>query len=246
MAREGSVWAVAALDDVIFLLERLRTADPTRPRLTWYGPGGERVELSGKVLDNWVAKTANLLVDELDVTPGDAVVVALPGHWRAVVWWLAAWAVGAEPVVDGDADVVVTDSAARAAASAPSVRLALLALPALAVTWDGDVPPGALDATTATRLQPDAFVPVVRPAGTDAVTRARSRAAERGYDGTSRVLVDATSGDELDWLAPLVAGGSVVLHHAPATLPPDAQTSLRNTELLTHPPHPNPHPTPHP
>ena len=38
--------------------------DPARPLLTWYDDGtGERVELSGATLGNWVAKTANLLVD---------------------------------------------------------------------------------------------------------------------------------------------------------------------------------------
>ena len=41
------------------------TAEPGRPRLTWYAPA-ERVELSGHVLDNWVTKTANLLVEEYD------------------------------------------------------------------------------------------------------------------------------------------------------------------------------------
>ena len=39
--------------------------DPTRPLLTWYDDGnGERVELSGATLANWVAKTANLLVNK--------------------------------------------------------------------------------------------------------------------------------------------------------------------------------------
>ncbi|MDQ6715007.1 MAG: TIGR03089 family protein, partial [Actinomycetota bacterium] len=42
--------------------------DATRPRLTFYddadGPTrGERIELSAKVLANWVAKGANLLQD---------------------------------------------------------------------------------------------------------------------------------------------------------------------------------------
>ena len=53
------------MSDVPALLQQL-LADPGRPRLTWYGPDAERVELSGKVLLNWVAKTANLLTDELD------------------------------------------------------------------------------------------------------------------------------------------------------------------------------------
>ena len=88
------------MDDVPALLRRLVTTDPGRPRVTWYGPAGERVELSGKVLDNWVAKTANLLVDELDVGPGSRVVVDLPPHWRTLVWLLAVWAAGGCVVVE--------------------------------------------------------------------------------------------------------------------------------------------------
>ena len=76
------------------LLAALAASDPGRPRLTWYddAPGptrGERIELSARVLANWVAKAANLLVDELDIEPGDQVVIALPTHWRAAYWLLA-------------------------------------------------------------------------------------------------------------------------------------------------------------
>ena len=63
------------------LLARL-TADPGRPRLTWYGDDGERVELSGHVLDNWVTKTANLLVEEYQAGPLTRVLLDLPVHWR--------------------------------------------------------------------------------------------------------------------------------------------------------------------
>src|SRR2546430_13689442 len=59
-------------------------ADPTRPLLTWYDDGtGERVELSGATLGNWVAKTANLLVDGVAVAPGEAALVLLPPHWQS-------------------------------------------------------------------------------------------------------------------------------------------------------------------
>ncbi len=45
------------------VLAAATASDPGRPRLTWYGADGERVELSARVLENWVAKTANLLVE---------------------------------------------------------------------------------------------------------------------------------------------------------------------------------------
>ena len=48
-----------------------RVADPARPLLTYDDRGtGERVELSATTTANWVAKTANLLVDELDLEAG--------------------------------------------------------------------------------------------------------------------------------------------------------------------------------
>ena len=37
------------------LMTALRSGHSTSPRLTWYGPDAERVELSGRVLDNWVS-----------------------------------------------------------------------------------------------------------------------------------------------------------------------------------------------
>src|SRR5579859_6537412 len=43
------------------LLRSLLEADPARPLITFYDDAtGERVELSVKTFDNWVAKTANL------------------------------------------------------------------------------------------------------------------------------------------------------------------------------------------
>ncbi len=175
---------LAAVADVPALVRALATADPTRPRLTWYGPQGERVELSGKVLDNWVAKTANLLVEELDAGPGSRVVLDLPVHWRTAVWLLACWSAGCTAVVvpadgaggtdgaDGGryADVWVTDrpgSAAAAAAADSGAELVAVALPGLAMAFGPDLPPGVLDAAVEVRSQGDVFLPPVRPAPGD-------------------------------------------------------------------------------
>jgi len=78
-------------EDVQSLLAALMASDPGRPRITVYddtdGPTrGERVELSARVVANWVAKAANLLQDELDAGPGTVVRLALPPHWRTVYW----------------------------------------------------------------------------------------------------------------------------------------------------------------
>ncbi len=137
-------------------LLRLVTRDPGRPRLTWYGDDGERVELSGAVLENWVNKTTNLLVEEFDAGPGTRVVLDLPVHWRTVVWALAAWRVGATVVLVGEnatdpgtthADVVVTRRPDVWTGS--GAELVAVALPALARRFDGALPAGAIDAASA-------------------------------------------------------------------------------------------------
>lgn len=132
----------------------LLVGDPGRPRLTWYGSEGERVELSGAVLQNWVSKTTNLLVEEFDAAPGTRLVLDLPVHWRGVLWALGAWRCGATVVLAapedreavGAVDVVVTS---RPAAWSGESELVAVALPALARRFDGDLPPGVVDAAAA-------------------------------------------------------------------------------------------------
>lgn len=65
------------------------------PFLTFYDDRtGERTELSHATLENWVAKTANLLVEELELGRGDRVLTALGTHWTAVVVAFACWRAG--------------------------------------------------------------------------------------------------------------------------------------------------------
>ncbi len=176
------------------LFDALRTLDPTAPRLTWYGPDAERVELSGRVLENWVAKTANFLADELDAEPGTVVAVDVPVHWRSLVWLLATWAVGATAVAGEGAahsgaatvpgavampfgydraDIVATTNPAAAAAQLATARtdgaranpvLVAVALPALAMRWAGGLPDGAVDYSGEVRAHADVFFPGEVPA----------------------------------------------------------------------------------
>ncbi|WP_421734374.1 TIGR03089 family protein [Cellulomonas sp.] len=123
------------------------------PRLTWYGPDGERVELSGAVTVNWVNKTANLLVEEFDVGPQTVVGLDLPAHWRTLVWALAAWRVGAcVEVRPAQADVLVTTDPLPHAGHA---ALVAVALPALARRFAGTLPGGAVDAGSAVMTYAD-------------------------------------------------------------------------------------------
>lgn len=70
--------------------------DPAQPLLTLYD-GPARVELSGATTANWVAKSANLLVDGLG-SP-ERVGLLLPLHWQTVALLLAGAAAGAEVVL---------------------------------------------------------------------------------------------------------------------------------------------------
>jgi uncharacterized protein (TIGR03089 family) len=159
------------LKSVEDLTKRL-SGDPGRPRLTWYGDDGERIELSGAVLENWVSKTTNLLVEEFDAAPGVTVLLDLPVHWRTTVWALAAWRCGATVQVaasgdaveaigtTGPADVVVT---ARPERHAGARDVVAVALPALARAYPGTLPRGAVDAASAVMTYADVVLAAPAP-----------------------------------------------------------------------------------
>ncbi len=146
------------------LLADLVASDPGRPRVTVYddtaGPTrGERVELSARVLANWVAKAANLLQDELEAGPGTVVRLDLPPHWRTLYWALAVWSVGAcvelpgaEPA--GSADVLVTTDPASGGEARSTV---VVTLAALARSAAAPVPAGTVDEARELATHGDVF-----------------------------------------------------------------------------------------
>lgn len=148
----------------------------TSPWLTWYSLSGERVELSGRVFDNWVAKTANLLSEEFDIEEGSVVGSDLPPHWKTFALALACWQLGAEWVCtdegfEGTPAVdlwVTTDPETEHAAAAP--ELMLVALPSLAMRFAGAVPAGALDFSAEVRSFADSYFPDPVPGDSPALT----------------------------------------------------------------------------
>jgi uncharacterized protein (TIGR03089 family) len=160
-----------SLESVRDLVEFWQATDPTSPRLTWYGPGGERVELSGRVLANWVIKATNLLSEDAVAGPGVVVGVELPVHWRGLVWSLAALRAGAavaltdgngtEPVPQAggagpEPGTVVTDrpDGAHGRVRAGGAVIAV-ALPALARSFDGPLGSGVIDGAADLMTYPD-------------------------------------------------------------------------------------------
>lgn len=214
----------------IDLMGLLRSGNSTAPRLTWYGPDSERVELSGRVLDNWVAKTSNLLQDELDAEPGMRLRLGLPAHWKALVWALAGWQLGLETVFDGGpADFLATDNPGGDDQQDDAVIA--VALPALAMRWAGDLPAGCLDYAAEVRSHGDVFMPHTDPdPSARAVLTAEGRSvlhrelltgfAQRHSEG-ARLHVPASSGLESALANALGAwqqGGSVVMTHPDVAL----------------------------
>jgi uncharacterized protein (TIGR03089 family) len=204
--------------------------DPTMPLLTWYDDAsGDRTELSGATLDNWVAKTANLLVDGAGLGGGDAVAVLLPPHWQTAAVLLGCWAAGLAPDLGGEPQPVEALFTAPAGIDAASAwptgdRYATGLLP-LAMPLR-EVPAGFVDYVVDVRNFGDRFVTgqpvdendraVAGPVELShlAVCRtATGRAVELGIGAGDRVLVDArVYPDPTDWLlAPLIAGASIVL-----------------------------------
>lgn len=209
------------------VLRQLIASDPGRPRLTWYDdePGptqGERIELSAKVLANWVNKAGNLLQDDAAAGPGTTVGLDLPTHWRAIYWALAAWSVGAEVVLGDEAsqaDVLVTTDPERAAAHGGDA--VLVALPALARSHPAAAnAAGAIDEARELSTHGDQFSPMADPESGDVGLSANGHdtayadlvVTRADWGDRPRVATDAPLATALrQCLSAWAADGSVVL-----------------------------------
>lgn len=128
----------------------LLAGDLSRPRLTWYDDSsGERIDLSGKTLVNWVAKAANWLESEISLEPGDVVQLDMPAdHWRTIYWSLAAWTRGLTTTTDADADACVSFASDAADLLEPVAALAASPLQAMSDAMPGPVGPVPCEAPT--------------------------------------------------------------------------------------------------
>jgi uncharacterized protein (TIGR03089 family) len=210
------------------VLAEILRSDPARPRVTFYedtaGPTlGERIELSGKVLANWISKAGNAMQDEYDLGPGSIVRLALPPHWRALYWAFAVWSVGAtvDCVGGPTADLLICDDTAGTAA-APEPRpddIVLVTLDALARAHKGPLPAGAMDEARELATYGDHFATAATPGPDDlaliapgARTAYSSVVPQAGWPTSTRVSLAGDLAQVLEsTLAAWAVDGSVVL-----------------------------------
>lgn len=200
-------------------------ADPAGPLITFYdGHTGERTEVSALTTANWVAKTANLVRDELLLDPGTVVGIDLPHHWQTLVWLQAAWACGAAVALPpwDTCDAAVVRCSADAPPGSGSVAGETVAVSLLPL--GGPCPqlaPGAIDYALEVRAHGDAFgspppAPEARAlsAGTDAWSHAElveslPALAHRRIAVATDGVIDAVFVRQ--WLAVLAGHGSLVI-----------------------------------
>lgn len=136
------------------------------PVITWYD-GSARVELSGRTLADWVARTARLMTEE-GLGGQDVVDLHLlrerPCHWMGAVWLLACWWAGPLPSLGLSAATMTVrgphDADPGSGASAPV--LVQCGLSALGGPCP-DLAPGAVDHADALGLPEDLPTPTPRP-----------------------------------------------------------------------------------
>jgi uncharacterized protein (TIGR03089 family) len=238
------------------LLTSALAQDPGRPLVTYYDDAtGERVELSVATFANWVAKTANLLQDDLAAEPGDRLALLLPAHWQTAVWLLACSSTGVVADVQGDpasASIVVSGPDTLEAARACRGERIALSLRPLGARFS-QPPEGFLDYAAEVPGQGDQFMPYqpVDPGapflllpgepeltGEASVKRAVEDADAFGLSSKSRLLsvrpYDSWAGLSAGLLAPLAAGGSVVLCRNTDRLDPAALGKRGEDERVTH------------
>jgi uncharacterized protein (TIGR03089 family) len=217
----------------VAVLRRALATEPSRPLVTFYDDAtGERVEFSAKTFDNWVSKTANLLVDGLGAAPGSRVALALPAHWQTAVWLFACWSAGMtalpvdEGTVPGDADIVAAGPDRLADAVGTAAEVVGLSLHSLGAPL-ADCPPGVTDYAVEVRAYGDHFVPEAHGGGVsgfpavelagEAMTGAQlvDAAVALGTPRGARVLTTVSfatrEGLLAGLIAPLTSGGSVII-----------------------------------
>ncbi len=185
------------------------------PLVTFYdSASGERTELSGITMGNWIAKVSNFLVDDLDVNIGTRLRLALPGHWLRYVWLLSCWNTGVV-IADHDAEIGLTGPELEAG---EDIKLAS-ALAPFGMRF-AQAPAGFVDIGVDVLSHSDHFEPFDVPTGTDLAWDvdgekvSHSQALSQTKSGRSdRILIENNDlvADAKHLLNAVVGGGSLVI-----------------------------------
>jgi uncharacterized protein (TIGR03089 family) len=199
-------------------------ASPLVTSITEFDGRPGRTELSAVSLANAAAKIANALRGELDLEPGDTVVLDLPLHWQLAAWQAGIWTAGLAISSTGDAAVHVT-SLGRADSHVGAAVTLAVSLHPFGLPIAGSLPEGVDDATLLVRQQPDAYlfeppsgelVALLEPSDArtqqQLIEEAAAAAAAWGLGAGGRLLVTESADLDLAVLAaPLAAGAASVL-----------------------------------
>lgn len=216
------------------LLAHLLSQDPAAPRLTVYNETtGARLDFSAQTLDNWAAKVANMLYEELDLEPGSHITIDLPVGWQAVAIALGALAAGVqfsfEEPTSGDSLAHFTNPDRAAETDINPEKLDVIL-----VTDDpfgrgveetgGVLPAGMIDFGPTVRFYGDQFF------GDSPALAEHPTTWETGARVLSTGWTDNESFDRVV-LQPLAAGGSAVIVAGLAT--EERLESIGETEKVT-------------
>lgn len=160
---KGGIWSNFAMVSKYLSFERLFDLLPNlyKPAVIWYGVD-ERIELSGHVVNMWSSKVAALLDSEIG-TPSLTVHMALPPHWRSIVWAAGIWRAGNVLTLDSDQGAELSLACHEANLDPEAEVSALTPLASLALRWPGALPPLTLDGAADLMSYPDSFAPIACP-----------------------------------------------------------------------------------
>lgn len=217
------------------LLSDLLAADPASPRLTVYDEVRSfRLDFSAQTLDNWAAKVANMLLEELDMEPGESLAaVELPVCWQTVAITLGCLAAGVQFSLNDEARAAEADvvfcgpDGVEIPTGGDVVAVSPHPYGRGVVEEGGSLPPGVVDFGPTVRFYGDVFpeptprLSALVPAGD---IPAGARCLSTGWS-TQEQLVERV-------LAPLAAGGSAVVVAGPASV--ERLEAIAEAEKATH------------
>lgn len=199
------------------LLRTILSSDPATPRLTVYNESaGARLDFSAQTLDNWAAKVANMLREELDLEQGSLISLDLPASWQCVAIVLGAMAAGIDvefcPIEQAQGAVAFIDSERIDASPAFPGDVVLVTQDPFGrgvVECGGIVPDGMIDFGPTVRFYGDQFF----EPGTRIEESVDKQALAAIAPGARALSTGWTTFAEMERtvLSPLAAGGSAVV-----------------------------------